>query len=73
MIVFLIVEIDINRSSSTSQNTGLAPAATIAHADAINEFAGQITSSPKLIFNDFKINVKASEPFPTPNAYFEPT
>ena len=58
--------------SSTSQKTGLAPVSTMAHALAINELVGQITSSPKPIPSDFIIIFKPSDPLPTEIAWLTP-
>ena len=44
----------------------------IDHAVAINEFAGQITSSSFSRFKLRNIKVNASEPFPTEIAYLTP-
>ena len=55
-----------------SENTGVAPTEVMASAVALKLIAVVITSSPGFIPHAFKDMTRASDPFPTPTAYFTP-
>ena len=70
VILFSIKLTSIQKESSQSTKMGVAPSSQIAPTVATKVLAAVITSSPGLIFSNFRLNFIASVPELTPTAYF---